>query len=128
MLGVKVEEPCRIFCDNASVVTHVTEPSATLNKKNLSICYHLVREAVAAGIVEIYHIDGPDNPANPLTKSETQHNLKLIEEMFFMLEIMRSKIGVKGKLSFSIYLFSTYMEETKFFMGLFLVNYMWNLE
>ena len=83
MLGVDIDGPCIVFGDNESVCGHVTEPSATLNKKHLGISFHMIRESVAAGIIDVYNIDGDDNPANPLTKSETQDNLKIIEEMFF---------------------------------------------
>ena len=83
MMSMDIDGPAIVFCDRNSVVTHVSEPSSTLKKKNLSIRFHMTREAVAAGIIELHHIDGDQNPTNPLTKSETQWNFKLIENMFF---------------------------------------------
>ena len=64
-------------------MTHATEPQSSLKKKHLSISFHLVREAVAARICDVFHIDGRDNPSNALTKSVSQPSLKIIEEMFF---------------------------------------------
>ena len=66
-----------------SVITHSEEPSSTLKKKHLAIAFHLVRESVAAGIIEVYHVDGHENPANPLTKSVSGPDLKIIEETFY---------------------------------------------
>mmetsp|Transcript_34193 Transcript_34193/g.68963 ORF Transcript_34193/g.68963 Transcript_34193/m.68963 type:complete len:108 (+) Transcript_34193:89-412(+) len=67
-LGVGNDEPTSVFCDNQSVVTSSSVPESTLAKKHLGICYHAVRESVAAGILRIAHIDGKENPADCLTK------------------------------------------------------------
>ncbi|MGH7955112.1 MAG: Ty1/Copia family ribonuclease HI, partial [Gloeomargaritales cyanobacterium] len=83
MLGVTLNEPCMVFGDNLAVVTNASFASSMLKKKHLGISYHLVREAVAAVIISVYHISSEDNPANPLTKSEKLANLKILEEMFF---------------------------------------------
>ena len=71
------------FGDNLSVITHSEEPSSTLKKKHLSIAFHLVRESVAAGIIDVYHCDSGENPANPLTKAIPESDLKVVEETFF---------------------------------------------
>jgi hypothetical protein len=44
-------------------------PESTLKKKHNAIAYHRVREAQAAKIVSIAHIEGTKNPADILTKS-----------------------------------------------------------
>ena len=72
-----------IFGDSLLVVSNVMQPESTLKKKHLGIAYHFVREAAAANIIEVYHIDTNDNPANPLTKSCSQAELKITKEMFF---------------------------------------------
>ena len=54
MMGVQVEGPTNVFCDNESVVKNLTKPESTLKKKHNAIAYHRgVREAQAAGIVRI---------------------------------------------------------------------------
>ena len=83
MLSVPIDGPCIVFGDNLSVVMNSTDPSSQLKKKHLGITYHLVQEAVAAGIIKIYHIDTKDNLANPLTKAVTLLEGKIIKEMFF---------------------------------------------
>ena len=44
--------------DNYSVVQNSQNPAADLSKKHVAISFHVVREAVAAGIVEPYWISG----------------------------------------------------------------------
>ena len=68
MLGVPVEGPSWIFGDNKSVITSSTIPSSTLKKRWNALSYHRVREAVAAGIVNVIHLPGIENPADVLTK------------------------------------------------------------
>jgi hypothetical protein len=68
MLGVPIEGPTNVLCDNKSVVTNSTEPSSVLKKKHNSICYHRVREAVAAQVIRIAHIPTGQNLADMFTK------------------------------------------------------------
>ena len=69
MMGIPIEGPSHVMCDNKSVVLTSTLPSSTLKKKHNAIAYHRVREAVAAKIMNVRHIDGKDNIADILTKA-----------------------------------------------------------
>jgi hypothetical protein len=69
MMGVPIQGPSQVLCDNKSVVLNTTLPSSTLKKKHNAIAYHRVREAVAAQIIKVRHIDGKDNIADILTKA-----------------------------------------------------------
>jgi hypothetical protein len=69
MLGVPIDGPANVFCDNKSVVTNSTVPTSTLKKKHSSIAYHRVREAVAAGTLQIAKVHSSENLADLLTKS-----------------------------------------------------------
>ena len=51
MFRIPIEGLTNIFCDNKSVTKNVWTPKSKLNKKSLSICYHSIRESVAAGVV-----------------------------------------------------------------------------
>jgi hypothetical protein len=53
MMGLKVDGPTNVFCDNEAVVSNTTCPESTLKKKHNAIAYHRAREAQAAGIVRI---------------------------------------------------------------------------
>jgi hypothetical protein len=68
MIGVPLEGPTNVLCDNQSVVTNSTLHSSTTKKKHNAICYHRVREAVAAKTIRIAHIPTGQNLADMLTK------------------------------------------------------------
>ena len=61
--------PSRLFGDNLGVIQNASIPDSQLKKKHTAISYHRVREAVAAGIIDPYHIAGENNPADVLTKA-----------------------------------------------------------
>jgi hypothetical protein len=48
MMGVQVDGPKYVFCDNESVVKNSTRPESMLKKKHNAIAYHRVREVQAA--------------------------------------------------------------------------------
>ena len=57
MMGIPIHmDPTTVWVDNESVVKNTSVPEATLKKKHIAICYHLVIEAAATGIIKIYHI------------------------------------------------------------------------
>jgi len=68
MMGVEVDGPTNLFCDNEAVVCNSTKPESTLKKKHNSIAYHRVREALAAKIVRVAKESGLTNLADGLTK------------------------------------------------------------
>jgi len=68
-LGIPLDGPVEIFCDNRSVVDNATIPGSALKKKHTSIAFHMCREAQAAGICVLRHIPGTENPADILTKA-----------------------------------------------------------
>jgi len=68
MFGIPIIGPANVLCDNQGVVNNVTMPESTLTKKHNQICYHHVREAVAAGIIRVAKEDSATNLADILTK------------------------------------------------------------
>ena len=68
MMGVPIDGPCDVFCDNQSVVTNVTRPESPLKKKHNSVAYHKARESIAADTIRIAKEDGTTNIADILTK------------------------------------------------------------
>ena len=68
MMGIELDGPTNVFCDNESVFKNSTRPDSTLKKKHNSIAYHRAREAVAAGTIRIAWEDGRFNLADVLTK------------------------------------------------------------
>ena len=68
MLGVSIEGPTIMFGDNQSVVMNCSLSTSTLKKKHNAIAYHRVREAVAAGVINLVHVSTKDNIADIMTK------------------------------------------------------------
>ena len=60
--------PTRIFSDSFSVIQNCQNPAADLSKKHVAISFHLVREAIAAGIVAPYWLKGEYNISDIMTK------------------------------------------------------------
>ena len=72
MFGVPIDGPANVLCDNQGVVKNTSIPASTLNKKHVSIAYHTVREAVAAGILRVGKEDTETNLADLFTKMLSQ--------------------------------------------------------
>jgi hypothetical protein len=68
MFGIPFDGPASVVTDNLAVVQNSTIPSSTIKKKHNSICYHRVREAIAAGILRLTHITSTQNLADMFTK------------------------------------------------------------
>ncbi len=68
MLGIPIDGPANVFCDNKSVVTNSVHPASTLKKKHNAIAYHRVREAIAAKTIRIGWVKSNKNLADLLTK------------------------------------------------------------
>ena len=68
MMGVEVDGPTNIYCDNEAVTKNCSIPESTLKKKHHSIAYHRNREAVAAGTCRIAKEDTATNLADVFTK------------------------------------------------------------
>jgi hypothetical protein len=68
MFGIPIDGPTNVYCDNEGVVKNTSIPESVLSKKHLSIAYHAVREAVAAGIMRVAKEDTLTNLADLFTK------------------------------------------------------------
>jgi len=67
-MGVPQDGPANVLVDNDSVVENSTIPHSTLQRKHNAICYHCVRESVAAGVLCIAHIPSDENLVDMFTK------------------------------------------------------------
>lgn len=68
-MGIPIDGPCSVFCDNSLVVISSTIPESRLKKKHNALAYHKVRETIAAGISQIAHVCSGENLADLFTKS-----------------------------------------------------------
>jgi hypothetical protein len=67
-MGIPIDGPANVFCDNKSVITSCSNPASLLKKRHNQIAYHKVQEAVVAGWARICHVPGDRNTADILTK------------------------------------------------------------
>lgn len=76
MMGIPIDGPADMFCDNEAVVKNTSRPESTLKKKHLAIAFHRVREAAASGLLRIAKEDTETNLADMLTKPLAGPRLK----------------------------------------------------
>mmetsp|Transcript_1851 Transcript_1851/g.3790 ORF Transcript_1851/g.3790 Transcript_1851/m.3790 type:complete len:88 (-) Transcript_1851:380-643(-) len=79
MMGIPVDGPLFVYCDNKSVINNTFIPESTLQKKSNSIAYHFVHEGCAKEELRICYVDIHSNLADLMTKmlagGEKQTNL-----------------------------------------------------
>lgn len=66
--GIPLVGPTNVFCDNNAVVQNVSIPESTLAKKHNAINYHIICEALAAGIIRVGKEDTLTNITDVFTK------------------------------------------------------------
>ena len=62
-------QPMILYCDNSGAVANSKEPRSHKRSKHIERRYHLIREIVARGDVEVKQISTHDNIADPFTKT-----------------------------------------------------------
>jgi hypothetical protein len=67
-LGVPIQSKSFVFGDNETVVKAATQVHARLHKRHNMLSFHFVREAIARGFINFFHIPGVENPADLLSK------------------------------------------------------------
>jgi len=80
MMGVPIDGPTSVFCDNESVVKVTTRPESTMKKKHLSCAIHRVRECQAAGSTRIAKEHTSTNLADIGTKNLDGNTLRHLRE------------------------------------------------
>lgn len=58
-----------ISCDNQGTIFGATNPVTEHRFKHIDICFHYIREIVDNGKVQIYFVEGEENPADIFTKN-----------------------------------------------------------
>ena len=69
MMGIPIKTPTYIYGDNMSVIHNTSKLESVLRKKANSVCYHYIREAVAADECRTGHISTHENCADIATKA-----------------------------------------------------------
>ena len=74
MMGIPIQGPTNVYCDNEAVVSNSSLAESTLKKKHLSVSYHKTRECYAKGAVRIGYKSTDSNLADTCTKVLTGNN------------------------------------------------------
>jgi hypothetical protein len=78
MMGIPVDGPANVYCDNQSVFKNAAFPESTLKKKHNAIAYHRTREAQASGTIRVAWESGETNLSDILTKLLPGPRLRLL--------------------------------------------------
>ena len=73
----EAEQSMTLFCDNSEAVANSKEPRSDERSKHIEQKYHLIRDIVERGDVEVKKISTHDNIADPMTKTL---NIKVFEK------------------------------------------------
>ena len=68
IMGVPMDGPADVFCDNQLVVITAQKPETRLSKKHNAINYHRIRESTAGKWIRVAFESGANNLADFLTK------------------------------------------------------------
>jgi hypothetical protein len=97
MMGIPIARPTYVYGDNMFVIHNTQWPEPTLKKKNLSICYHAVCEAVAMGEILTSHVQTENNFSDfmmKVTYGQKQHHL--VGSILFDIVCVCSRPPVEG--------------------------------
>ena len=68
-MAPSIEGLILLYCDSTGAIAQAKEPKSHHRTKHVLRRYHLVREIVERGDVDLRKIDGKENLADPLTKA-----------------------------------------------------------
>ena len=83
-MGVPIYDPSYIYGDNMYVIHNTQHLESNLKKKNNSICYHALREAMAMGEWLTTHTPTKENLSDMMTKVVYGSNKRgLVKELMY---------------------------------------------
>jgi len=82
LLGIPLDGPANVYCDNEAVYRNVSNPDSVLKKKHHSVAYHMCREAVASGMIRIAKEDTETNLADLFTKPLSGPRREMLLDLF----------------------------------------------
>ena len=65
-----------LYCDNNSAIALAKEPRSHQKSKHIEQRYHLIRDYLEKGYVEVKRVNSTDNVADPLTKLLSQQKIE----------------------------------------------------
>ncbi len=92
-LGLSVNAPVVIYCDNISSILLANNPVYHARTKHIEVHYHFIREKVIAKEIDLIHVSTKDQVADILTKALGTDKLKKFRKMLGVLEVDLSLRG-----------------------------------
>ena len=85
-LGLKVEKPVIIHCDNVGAIFLGNNAKTSLRTKHIDVRYHFIREYIDDGTVEIVFVPSEENDSDIFTKNVSKeafekHSFKFMTNM-----------------------------------------------
>ena len=88
-LGIPVTKASNLFGDNLGVIQNAANVDSDLKKKHVALSFHMVREAIAAGIIAPQWIKGNVNASDIMTKQIGGPEFRDKAEMLFWTPLFR---------------------------------------
>jgi hypothetical protein len=92
-LGLLVDAPVVIYCDNISSILLVNNPVYYARTKHIEVHYHFIREKVLAKEIDLIHVSTEDQVTDIFTKALGTNKLKKFQKMLGVLEVDLSLRG-----------------------------------
>jgi hypothetical protein len=70
-IGFPLWSPILLFGDNQGSIFIAQNPVLDKRLKNINICFHYIQQEVQTKKVDVYFVEGSENPADMFTKSLT---------------------------------------------------------
>jgi len=70
-VGIQLQAPLRVWCDNQAAIAVANREGTHKAKKHINIKYHYIQQLVEKQQVQVAYIPTKNNPANILTKCLT---------------------------------------------------------
>ena len=74
--GVMSSDVIPLYCDNNGAIVLAKEPRSHQKSKHIERQFHLIRDYLEKGYVEVKRVDSTNNVADPLTKSLGQQKIE----------------------------------------------------
>jgi hypothetical protein len=92
-LGLLVNAPVVIYCDNISSILLANNPVYHARTKHIEVHYHFIREKVLAKEIDLIHVNTENQVADIFTKALGTDKLKKFRKMLGVLEVDLSLRG-----------------------------------
>ncbi len=92
-LGLLVDAPIVIYCDNISSILLANNLVYHARTKHIEVHYHFIREKILAKEIDLIHVSTEDQVADIFTKALSTDKLKKFRKMLGVLEVDLSLRG-----------------------------------